>query len=264
LSCPKIIRIGDPTPLICASGLQQDGALCYPYCAGGFHGVGPVCWQSCDTDQVDCGAACAKTSGDCGIVTTNLVLAPIIVAANIATLGLTSVPAGTANAVRVGSKFVLVSSSVGPRAALVARAMLKLLDKTQTISSAKGVKYMDRLLDWKFGSPLSIVDSGLNYGYDLSVASHNYYEAASSNFDVMTSSAIAAKLDQNLSPAAAKYIKKLWATIQFREIASAYDWQVAGTALDFVSMIDITGITGVVAAYAKPICQTVIPFPPLS
>ena len=129
LSCPKILRIGDPTPLVCASGLQQDVALCYPFCGSGFHGVGPVCWQSCGANQVDCGAACASTSADCAKVTTDLVLAPLIVAVNIATLGLTSVPAGTANAVRVGSKFIQISSSVGPRAALVARTIIE-IDKS--------------------------------------------------------------------------------------------------------------------------------------
>ena len=142
--------------------------------------------------------------------------------------------------------------------------MLNLLDKTQTISSAKGVKYIDRLMDWKAGSISSVVISGIEYGYSVYEASREYYEAAAANFDVLTSSAIATKLDQNLSPTAAKYIKVVWATIQFKEIASAYDWQVAGTALDFISMIDITGITGVVAAYAKPICQTVTPFPSLA
>lgn len=59
LSCPVKIELGDPTPLICESGLEKDGALCYPYCSEGFNGIGPVCWQLCDTDQFDCAAGCA-------------------------------------------------------------------------------------------------------------------------------------------------------------------------------------------------------------
>ncbi len=30
----------------CADNMDKDGALCYPKCKAGFHGVGPVCWES--------------------------------------------------------------------------------------------------------------------------------------------------------------------------------------------------------------------------
>ena len=33
--------------MICAPDEDQDGALCYPKCRDGYHGVGPVCWQGC-------------------------------------------------------------------------------------------------------------------------------------------------------------------------------------------------------------------------
>merc|ERR1712244_47379 len=29
----------------CCSGWELDGALCYPQCASGFNGIGPVCWR---------------------------------------------------------------------------------------------------------------------------------------------------------------------------------------------------------------------------
>jgi len=29
----------------CPEGMEKDGALCYPLCPKGFHGVGPVCWE---------------------------------------------------------------------------------------------------------------------------------------------------------------------------------------------------------------------------
>jgi len=29
----------------CADDMDKDGALCYPKCKPGFHGVGPVCWE---------------------------------------------------------------------------------------------------------------------------------------------------------------------------------------------------------------------------
>lgn len=99
LSCAKKIIIGDPTPMVCRSGLEADAGLCYSYCKTGFHGVGPVCWQNCDTDQSGCAAACAKTVTDCALATVDQVTAPLIVAANIATLGMTTASAGAANTV---------------------------------------------------------------------------------------------------------------------------------------------------------------------
>jgi hypothetical protein len=44
LSCGKRIRVGDPVPMTCAPGLEQNGLLCYPQCRRTYKGVGPVCW----------------------------------------------------------------------------------------------------------------------------------------------------------------------------------------------------------------------------
>merc|ERR1712083_225360 len=33
----------------CCPGWELDGALCYPQCAGGFTGIGPVCWRGFDS-----------------------------------------------------------------------------------------------------------------------------------------------------------------------------------------------------------------------
>ena len=46
----------------CPSDKEKDGALCYPKCRSGYHGVGPVCWQSCGGFGRDDGAFCAKPS----------------------------------------------------------------------------------------------------------------------------------------------------------------------------------------------------------
>jgi hypothetical protein len=47
---------------LCATGLDKDGALCYPKCNTGYSGLGPVCWQVCPTGYRDDGAFCAKTT----------------------------------------------------------------------------------------------------------------------------------------------------------------------------------------------------------
>ena len=50
-------------PLTCAAGLQEDAALCYPYCKTGFYGVGPVCWESCAAPLAVTGGAVCCTNG---------------------------------------------------------------------------------------------------------------------------------------------------------------------------------------------------------
>jgi len=56
---------GAGVPLTCKSDQQYDAGLCYPYCNGGFSGVGPVCWENCASDQHECGALCLKESEGC-------------------------------------------------------------------------------------------------------------------------------------------------------------------------------------------------------
>lgn len=82
---------GAGTAMDCRSGLEKDGALCYPKCKPGYHGVGPVCWQDCPSTQpVNCGAGCATTSANCAEKTANMVISPIMLAINIFTLGASS------------------------------------------------------------------------------------------------------------------------------------------------------------------------------
>ena len=53
--------IGKPISA-CPSDKEKSGLLCYPKCRSGYHGVGPVCWQSCGGFGRDDGAFCAKPS----------------------------------------------------------------------------------------------------------------------------------------------------------------------------------------------------------
>jgi len=47
VSCTKkSVGRGVGAPIhACADNMDKDGALCYPKCKSGFHGVGPVCWE---------------------------------------------------------------------------------------------------------------------------------------------------------------------------------------------------------------------------
>ncbi|KAL6065610.1 hypothetical protein QOT17_010072 [Balamuthia mandrillaris] len=52
-------------PNTCGQGLESDGGqLCYPLCNPGYTGVGPVCYQQCDTStHVDTGLFCQARFG---------------------------------------------------------------------------------------------------------------------------------------------------------------------------------------------------------
>ncbi len=56
-------------PAICPAGQEDDAGLCYPVCADGYSGVGPVCWQNCPPDMRDTGVDCLKNTGDRGVGT---------------------------------------------------------------------------------------------------------------------------------------------------------------------------------------------------
>lgn len=55
---------GAGVPLGCGPNESSGGALCYPRCRDGYHGVGPVCWGECPGGYTDTGALCTGCSGD--------------------------------------------------------------------------------------------------------------------------------------------------------------------------------------------------------
>lgn len=68
----------------CGSGQDSDAGLCYPQCASGFNGIGPVCWGSCPSDKpYQCGAACAVSQAACQQAVGDMVLNTSAVAINI-------------------------------------------------------------------------------------------------------------------------------------------------------------------------------------
>jgi hypothetical protein len=51
---------GVGTPMGCGPDEELNGALCYPKCKSGYHGVGPVCWEACRDGYHDDGATCRR------------------------------------------------------------------------------------------------------------------------------------------------------------------------------------------------------------
>lgn len=94
VSCQKVTydRGVGKIPNICPAGQVNDAGLCYPACAGGQTGIGPVCWaDACPANfPVKCGAMCARNKDQCAKVTTTMVTAPFKAVASIVGMALTA------------------------------------------------------------------------------------------------------------------------------------------------------------------------------
>ena len=112
-SCAKHVTIGDATPLTCPSSTEYDAGLCYKRCKFGFGGVGPVCWSECGGGQVDCGAGCGRSTEECALEVVGQVLGPLILVANVASLGLATPLTNGLQTITVAGKVVAGNSKVG-------------------------------------------------------------------------------------------------------------------------------------------------------
>lgn len=245
----------------CFGNKEEDAGLCYPKCRNHFDGVGPVCWGVCDNSMVNCGLSCAKTTTDCALAVADQVISPFIVAANVASLGLaTPATAGASATIRVGGKTVTASSKVGKSFISVVAT----LSKFQTIKPGglkQGATVVQRIYQAKTGTIIKQIGTTAkitSVGYK---AMQQFRQSFAEDFAAQTSTDIAKELDSHFNPTTAKYIKGLWGERMIAEMAEANNWQIASTALAAASIVDITGVTGVVSAYAKPECGKIVPFP---
>ena len=247
-----------PNNGMCFNDGDYDAGLCYPKCKDGFDGVGPVCWGYCDNSMVNCGLSCGKTTADCIIAAADQTISVLILAANIASLGLaTPATAGAAATINIGGKTVAGTTKVG-------KALVKAVTKLQTIKPgglAKGASVMKRIISAKTGKTYKSVITTTKVSLEMHEAMNTYREAFAEEFAEQTSADIEAELDSNFHPITAKFLKGLWGDRMMNDLAEANNWAIASNALGLVSIVDITGVTGVVSAYAKPICNAVVPFP---
>eukprot|EP00798_Chlamydomonas_sp_ICE-L_P006153 gene6153-2764_t len=243
--------------MLCKTGEERILARCFPNRGS--------CFGNEEVDavlyKVDCAAGCAKTSSECALAVVDQVIAPLILTANIATLGMakagTTVAEGTVNAVRVGNKFVVSSTRAG-------RAFLNAVNLLQSYSPGglvKGDSVIRRLIHARTGRVYKVVLLTLKVERGAVRAMQNYRAAYAEDFAAQTSVAINNMLDTNFAPATALFLKEAWSDIQVKEMAEANGWQIADVALSAASVVDITGIMGVVNAYAKPTCGPVVALP---
>ncbi len=240
---------------------DEDAGLCYPKCAAGFSGAGPVCWQQCDPSWVSCGAGCGRTATTCASTVSSQVLAPLVVAANIATMGLAA-PVTEAASAGVETMTVAgktLSSSTNTGKALI--GAIKALQSVQPEKLAQGASITRRIFAARTGTALTTTTTLVQITVAAYTAEDNYAKAYASDFVNQTSVAIGAAIDNNFTAKTAEFLKETWGRQELAEMAVANNWNIAQTALSAASLIDITGVSGVVQAYAQPICQSVVPFP---
>ena len=245
----------------CFDNAEEDAGLCYPKCGHGYDGVGPLCWGSCDNSQVDCGMACAKTTNECILAVADQVISPLILAANIATLGLAAPATAGATAgvatINVAGKAVAGTTQLG-------KALVEVVTMLQTIKPAglaKGATVFQRIKHAKSGTTIRTIETLTNLSFEGYAAVQQYRGYFAEDFATQTSDDIEAELNTQFHPDTAKYLKGIWADRMLVELAEANNWAIASSVLGLVSIVDISGVTGVVSAYAKPVCNAIIPFP---
>lgn len=261
LSCAVKITPGDPTPLECQADEEEDAGLCYPPCREEFDGVGPVCWQECGNGQVNCGAGCAATSSDCALAVGEQVLAPLVVAANIATWGGVGAVDTAVDTIEVSGKTVQVTSKTGRFFVKAGRFAVNLLQTVSPSNLKKGASLVTRIKVARTGSLYKKVKLAGKVASNLYAAYTVADRAFASEFVEATTQEIADKLDTELDPFDAYYVKTRWAAIQKDELAESQAWAIADITAAGVGVVDISGATDLVNAYTKPKCELNFPFP---
>ena len=246
VSCKKPSTARDIKPLTnCPAGLEKDGALCYPKCQNDFTGRGPVCWQNCPSQQdVDCGAGCATTKGECAKAVFTMTSAPIIAAVKIAalvvTFGGSSAATGGAASAQAGGKLALESPKLVKLAKLAADLQRLYNANEKTIKTAMTAK-----------SVLSTIKAQS----DLFTAEF------ANNFGDMTSPEIEKEIDRRFSKDAAYEVKRAWGLRHLGLMMEANGFATAKNVIDIAGVADPTGLVGVVSAFTNPICKDNTPFP---
>ncbi|MCB1025656.1 MAG: hypothetical protein KDB79_14765, partial [Acidobacteria bacterium] len=248
----------------CPAGTIKDptGDLCYQSCNPGqvagtqdvvlnagpkenYKGVGPVCWQNCPSQQnVDCGAGCATTRGQCAKAVFSMVSSPIIaavkIAALVATFGGSSAVTGSAGAAVGGGKLIANSPKLAKLAQLadkISRFYKTYKDTIKAVTTSKTV-----ILTLKSEIELFATEFANNFGD-------------------MTSPEIEAEIDKRFSKEAAIEVKKEWGRHHILLMMEANALNTTQNFLSIAGIADPTGLVGVVSAFTNPICQPETPFP---
>lgn len=150
-----------------------------------------VCWQRCDTSQTDCGMGCAESAEECGSVIADQVIAPLVLAANIASLGLGG--PGTTALAKVGKTHKAITKLNN---VLKSSTLKNSIDAFEAIDGVQDVlKVYKRLKPARVG--LSVIDTAdsintyAQEGKTIYDAANDFSTSFSSEFAELTNQEIA-------------------------------------------------------------------------
>lgn len=208
----------------CRDDQDLNGRLCYPKCNSGYKGVGPVCWGQCPTGYTDCGAACGTSAGQCATDIANMVVAPLMVIANITGMVLT---AGSSSAGTAAAKAAVSGAKVAAKAGLIATI--------KTSAKALAKKLSDKLI-----------------GTITKNVVGQFAVSAVKKYGVAFTENAAQRLAKSWGQSVVK-------TVAISTVTAGLKDQLKETFSDplfWASTLDPTGVVDVVLAFKKPICIT--------
>ena len=217
LSCTKDTYFKTPIAARCASNKEYDAGLCYKKCANGSDGVGPVCWSNCtaNTLPTECGAGCASDETACGMQTTNLVMSVLDSAVSIAT---TIGTMGVATAIKQ-TTLSTTKAALKEGGKATVRQMAKHAGKISKGVALETAKQQIQGI---------VVKNGFEYTAAGASAVGNGMSLFSNISDISNGN---------------------------YESEEQRDFMIAQEVLNNVSLLDPSGIVGIVAAYTKPKCS---------
>jgi hypothetical protein len=268
----------------CAAGMEKGGLLCYPKCKSGYYGNGPVCYQNCPSAQpTGCAAGCAIDGATCGVTTAIMVYSVFNAAYSLFTLGsaakaniaelkalrgdalpasvLKAAPgvaaqartaAQTANAGRLTKLYNALkkggSLAVDKAAAAAERAKLFAGEEAvENLAKAKGT--------------LTQVNKARGVYKGASRLVYAYSDQYARHFGALTSPEIEREINSRFGPIGARQIKMTWARVSLSLLLEARGFETAQIVLSIISIVDPTGVVGVVSAFTHPLCALDTPFP---
>jgi len=222
VSCTKqTYTRGAGYPMKCAAGQQEDAGLCYTPCNANYSGVGPVCWQGCPSGRHNCGAGCSTSAATCFSATSSMVIAPIVLAVNIATAGSTS----------------SMSKTTYP---MLADAMKKIKDIKAVADQVK------------------IAGTA---AYQAAQTTQMWVMDYVGNFEAMTNAKVVREINSRFTGNANLWVKQQYAMSHLSLMLQSDGIQTAQNTINVIATFDPTGVAGVIDAFAKPICATDQGFP---
>lgn len=200
--------------------------------------------------KVDCGLVCGLNSDACAEGISEMVFAPIMMALNIVSFGLTGLAKNTAKNAALGG--AAATNAGVTKTALAAPEWTKLL---------KALEASEEIV-----SPAIDAKDQLEYLYntvqDLETEINRWNEFYDSEFDELTHYTVNAMINNRFpDPDDRSYIKRAYGQYQLTAMTEADGWRIAKAVLAAAS-IEPLGIVATINAFAHPVCNPVpYPFP---